>query len=372
MRISNGKEELELERKAEGLQIRLTATQFSPSALTELPAPARAEKEGDDWLIFYPVSKESQSLSALIQGARSRLERLSLAQKLTMISKIEDEMDLPFLHPENILLEGSWFQVIHHGLKGEMTPMAMTEGAFLDSYKALILNIFNPKSPFESLIYGELPTSDEWLLQLSSCESTSEINRFIDQEAARETRKVNQREMRVSRLRYRFFQWIVPVALLLCLAAGWFAYSFRHDAEKQRTIVTAQTSFLTDNYAQAQADLEGFALTDLPKSARYVLAVSSVNLSDLTLNQKESILNNLSPKTDDNTLNYWSDTGRGDFDKALDLAKNLGDTQLTLLAYTNLYESAKLDTTMNGEKKQKLMTEYEKQIDELTKTLAEE
>lgn len=99
------------------------------------------------------------------------------------------------------------------------------------------------------------------------------------------------------------------------------------------------------------------------------MAASSVNLSDLNLNQKQSILNNLSTKSDDNTLNYWIYTGRGDFNQALDLAQNLGDDQLTLLAYSNLYDSTKLNATMNGDKKQQLLSEYSQKIEDLKKKL---
>ena len=61
--------------------------------------------------------------------------------------------------------------------------------------------------------------------------------------------------------------------------------------------------------------------------------------------------------------------GRGEFEKALNLAQNLGDEQLTLLAYTDLYQATKLNDKMAGAKKQKRLADYSKQIDELTKKL---
>ncbi|GAB2024479.1 hypothetical protein OfM1_05500 [Lactovum odontotermitis] len=199
--------------------------------------------------------------------------------------------------------------------------------------------------------------------------SLPEVIAFIDQEVQKEADKVAQKITPVSKRRYRFFKYFGVLAIVAALVLGGLTYSYVSNNKKQAAIITAQTSFLTNNYAQTQTDLEKYSLKSLPKSARYVLAVSSVNLSDLTLTQKEAILNTVSTKSDDNTLNYWGYTGRGDFDQALNLAKNLGDTQLTLLAYTNLYEVTKLNSTMDGEKKQKLMEEYDKQIQELTKSL---
>ncbi|HBC90544.1 MAG TPA: type VII secretion protein EssB, partial [Lactococcus sp.] len=96
---------------------------------------------------------------------------------------------------------------------------------------------------------------------------------------------------------------------------------------------------------------------------------SSIHLADLSQTQKAAILNNISSTTDDNTLNYWIYQGRGEFEKSLNLAKNIGDDQLTLLAYTDLYQVTKLNSTMNGDEKQKKLEEYNKAIQELSKSL---
>lgn len=159
------------------------------------------------------------------------------------------------------------------------------------------------------------------------------------------------------------------LAFVFALIMGFFFYQYKTSNDKSEAIVAAQTSFITNNYAKTQTDLEKYTPASLPKSAKYILAVSSVNLADLTSAQKQTILNTLSIKTDDNTLNYWVNMGRGHFEEALNLAQNLGDDQLTLLAYTDLYQATKLNTKMAGEKKQKLLQEYTKQIEELTKKL---
>ena len=63
--------------------------------------------------------------------------------------------------------------------------------------------------------------------------------------------------------------------------------------------------------------------------------------------------------------------GRGKFEKALDVAQNIGDTQLILHAYTNLYESVRSNVNMNGSEKQKKLSEYEKKIKELSSEIGE-
>ena len=109
----------------------------------------------------------------------------------------------------------------------------------------------------------------------------------------------------------------------------------------------------------------------MPKEAKYILAASYVRLDSLSDKQKEVILNTITESTDDTIFYYWIYLGRGKFEKALDVAQNIGDTQLILHAYTNLYESVKADINMNGSEKQKKLEEYEKKIKELSAEIGE-
>jgi type VII secretion protein EssB len=153
------------------------------------------------------------------------------------------------------------------------------------------------------------------------------------------------------------------------MAAGVLAWQAESQNRLQTAVVAAQARFIAGDYAGSLGALEDYTAASLPASAKYVLAVSSINLDDLTAAQKQVILNNVSEKSDDVTLNYWIAIGRGEFEHALDLAQNLGDDQLTLLAYTDLYQATKLNTQMPGGKKQELLDEYAKAIDELTAKL---
>lgn len=367
MKLSNNHTSLDFEREPERVRVTLLSTQFKKGALTELPEDVTVEEGEESWTLSYPLPESAQSLSETISKTSSRLERLLLAQKLLSLSASDDELKNPFLHPENLFLESERIFVVHFGLTGLVAPMTQTEEELLNSYKALVLNILTPKSSFEEILSGT--AGDKVSQVLGQCETLEEIQDLITEEVQKETAKVNQKVASVSKSHYRFFKYGGMIGLVLTIVFGILTFSYYRNSQKDNAIITAQTDFLTNNYAKTQSDLENYAPTSLPKSARYVLAVSSINLTDLTLAQKQAILNTISTKSDDNTLDYWVYTGRGDFNKALNLAQNLGDDQLTLLAYTNLYETTKLNSTMDGAKKQALLEDYTKKIEELTKSL---
>lgn len=369
MKISNGREQLEVERSQTLFKVKLLGTQFKDSALNELPETFEITEEEEAVEISYKLPENSISLNSAMHSAKSRLDKLKLAQKLSVLTSLSDQYTIPFLHPENIFLEGEELFVVHFGLKDLITPVEMSQDEFLKLYKALIFNIFHPKNSFESFVSSAQSVNDKFGQRVNEFEDLKELSSFINREVIKETTKVNQKQVAVSKGNYRFFKYFGISAIVITLVLAWFTYSYYNNNQKQSAIINAQTDFLTNNYAKTQTDLKKYSPKQLPKSARYILAVSSVNLSDLARTQKEAILNSVSTKSDDNSLNYWVYSGRGDFNQALNLAQNLGDNQLTLLAYTNLYETTKLNTSMNGAKKQELLDDYNKKIQELTKSL---
>ena len=228
---------------------------------------------------------------------------------------------------------------------------------------------FQSKVTYEKCIEGLPSLKDSFSRQILAAENLEELFSFLNRELTVEKAKIEQSKRLVSKSGFIVYRVLGVIALVFAIIMTFFCYRYKTSSDKSDAIVTAQTSFITNNYAKTQTDLEKYKPEDLPKSAKYILAVSSVNLADLTSAQKQTILNTLSIKTDNNTLNYWVNMGRGNFDEALNLAQNLGDDQLTLLAYTDLYQATKLNTTMAGDKKQKRLQEYTKQIEDLTKKL---
>jgi type VII secretion protein EssB len=369
MRVSNGSTGLDLERGEGVVRVRLESTQYEQAALDELPEGVGVSHEDEGCVLAYPVARGAQSLADCVRQARTRLDRLRLAQKLAGLAALSGRLRIPFLHPENIMVDGQHVFVVHYGLYHLMAPQELTEQDFLGSYKALVINVFSPKDSFESLLSGSGALTDGLIQSVNACGSVQDIITLIDGEAMREASETNRRLVLVPRRWYRVLQIVGVLALVCALVLGWFTFSYHAANGRQTAIINAQTDFLTHDYAQTQADLQGYAVRQLPKSARYVLAVSGVNLSDLTATQKQAVLDTLSTKSDDNTVNYWVCMGRGDFTGALNLAQNLGDDQLTLYAYINLYESTKLNTTMNGATKQKLLDQYNQKIRSLSKSL---
>lgn len=369
MEIRNGKESLTIERQKQQLHVSLRKLQYDADALEIIELYGQSEETEEGLQIFYPLPNQGVIVSDLVKTSLSKLEKLQLAEKICRLSKQQNQYRVPFIHPENLCLDGEQLKVIHYGISEALTPMKIDELLLFKDIKALILHVFHPELPFEQLIQGGIALKDKFSETISQFDEMETLDEFIQNELREQKELIATTQRLVPKTKYLVYRTVGIVGLILATVSGIFSYYFWMASQKQDAIIAAQSNFIVNNYAATQNKLEDYSPESLPKSAQYILAVSSIQLTDLTDEQKESILNTISVKTDENTLNYWIYTGRGNFKDALNLAQNLGDDQLILLAYTNLYQLTKLDSKMDGAEKQKLLADYTKEIENLQEKL---
>ena len=373
MKLFDGQNTLTAERKDEQFIVYLTGTQVNQQELEFIKSNTNLVSSEDEEYAFkisYPLSNTEKSLKSLMLEMKSELERLELILKLKTLSTQNSGYKVPFVHPENIFFIDGYLTFIHIGIRDGIAPMNIDDTLALSQYKALTLAILNPKISYDNFVNGEMSLRDKFSQALSNCDSFEEVLHLVETKLTKERQKEEAALVKVSKGRYRFFKYAGSVAVVAAIAMGVLTViDQKTTIPKQKAIMTAQADFITSHYDKTLDDLKSYQPKQLSKDARFVLASSSINLANLSQTQKAAVLNNISSTTDDNTLNYWIYQGRGEFEKALNLAKNIGDDQLTLLAYTDLYQATKLNTSMNGDEKQKKLEEYNKQIQELSKSL---
>lgn len=373
MKLFDGQNTLTAERKDEQFIVYLTGTQVNQQELEFIKSKTNLVSSEDEEYAFkisYPLSNKEKSLKSLTLEMKSELERLELVLKLKTLSTQNSGYKVPFVHPENIFFIDGDLTFIHIGIRDGIAPMNIDDTLALSQYKALTLAILNPKISYDNFVNGEMSLRDKFSQALSNCDSFEEVLHLVETKLTKERQKEEAALVKVSKGRYRFFKYAGSVAVVAAIAMGILTViDQKTTIPKQKAIMTAQADFITSHYDKTLDDLKSYQPKQLSKDARFVLASSSINLANLSQTQKAAVLNNISSTTDDNTLNYWIYQGRGEFEKALNLAKNIGDDQLTLLAYTDLYQATKLNTSMNGDEKQKKLEEYNKQIQELSKSL---
>lgn len=203
---------------------------------------------------------------------------------------------------------------------------------------------------------------------LHGAKNVTEINQIISDQI--ETQKeIRATELRVvSRKNYFIFKW---GSLLFSLSTILFAlltgiYAFYQLPQIERS-VDAQAKYIAKDYAGVLTALADVSPSLFSQSIKYIVAVSVIQLDHLTSLEKTAILNQLSQESSENRLLYWIYIDRNNLQQALDIAQNIGDEQYLLHVYTKLYLTVKMNDQMSGEKKQKLLKNYQEKISQYSK-----
>ena len=366
-------DKIEIKHSEEKVKVILSPNQFSRQKIDTIEnyVDATVTLEDNGYLtLLYQKPKLSYSLKDLIAEDLSEVKRLELAQKMESISFSEHNFKIPFIHPKNIFLQGSVVKILYFGLEGIMEPIPYTSETFLMTYKALIVSILRPKLDFELLVNGIAAISDSLVQDIVACESYDDVVKYIHEAYDKAYQEEKKKKIAVSKLTWRILSIGIGIFSVTTITLGVVAAYYHFWSNPiQKATINAQSHFINKQYDSVADDLQGVAVNRLSKEAKFVLASAYVRLDNLSEEQKSSVLNTITPSSEDNLLDYWIYLGKGDYKKSLDLAQNIGDDQLTLHAYTNLYEQTREDKNMNGAEKQKKLGEYRKEIEELSKKL---
>lgn len=366
-------DKIEIKHSEEKVKVILSPNQFSRLKIDTIEnyVDATVTLEDNGYLtLLYQKPKLSYSLKDLIAEDLSEVKRLELAQKMESISFSEHNFKIPFIHPKNIFLQGSVVKILYYGLDGIMEPIPYTSETFLMTYKALIVSILRPKLDFELLVNGIAAISDSLVQDIVACESYDDVIKYIHEAYDKAYQEEKKKKIAVSKLTWRILSIGIGIFSVATITLGVVAAYYHFWSNPiQKATINAQSHFINKQYDSVADDLQGVAVNRLSKEAKFVLASAYVRLDNLSEEQKSSVLNTITPSSEDNLLDYWIYLGKGDYKKSLDLAQNIGDDQLTLHAYTNLYEQTREDKNMNGAEKQKKLGEYRKEIEELSKKL---
>ncbi|THE13531.1 type VII secretion protein EssB [Enterococcus hirae] len=317
---------------------------------------------GEELIIHYKKKTYTQCLTQFLEK-KDRLQRLLVAQRLYFLVDFVDSPVHPFVHPENLFVYGEEVVVAHRGFIKAIVPYATDRYSYFKQYRGLVLSILYPKYNYESLIEGSGALKEPFSKKIQEATTISEIHQLIGEQIIRQKVKYEKESCVVKRKKYQLFKWGMIVLAILTIGLGTTTsiYLLKKLPEQER-ISTAKSQFIANNYAGVLGTLKANKVEKLSKETKYIVAVSAVHLDHLTDEQKSAILNHLSQKSEDYLLLYWIYIGRGHFAKALDIAQTFDDNQYILHAYTKLYDTTKTNSTMKGEKKQKLLTKYEKEI----------
>ncbi|QNQ80162.1 type VII secretion protein EssB [Lactobacillus sp. PV034] len=379
--ISDGFNSIEVSKldSAYKRKVILTADQFHLDAVNEYKlflgkndhyfAGEVVKADEDQLELSYQLSNAAIPLPEYVKDL-NRLEILQLISHLYWL--VDEQVDglQPFISPDNLYVMGDQVVVMHRGFSKAITPEQESADQRVKQFKALIHYLFNPKLNFTKLVGGSIALNNTFGQTLAKLDQIDQIKSWVNKNLTNQIKSAHRTQITIKKSRYQLTRWVAIVASLvttamIILALVWGFYTL----PKQNRIIKAQSDYLNNDYSAVVDELNSYQTKSLPQSARFVLAVSYINLDDLSKSQKQAVLKSISQKSSASQLNYWIELGRANYSQALSIAQNIGDNEYILHAYTKLYTATKNNTTMNGSKKQSELNKYRKQINKYIKKL---
>jgi type VII secretion protein EssB len=330
-----------------------------------LCVPAVVEEEDDLFCFSYIVDPKAKTWDDILK--LDRKDKLRLLCNLARFKHCLTTRMTFYLHPDNLIVDDNLIPaLIYRGIRDLVPPYHLDEKSFTIQYKCLTIALFSKKYSYDELMAGSLPQAKdtEFERQVIECENSDSLIQFLNGKYMEEKKATEKNMQVVSKKRFRLYKRLTfsMLALSVILAIP-LAYVGLVKVPFQNHLLEANRSFLALDYNNVIDQLEELEPEDLPDSSKYVLAYSYIKSERLSDKQKETILNNVSIKSDPNYLLYWIYNGRGEFSRTVDLAKYIDDPQLIMYGLIKQIEQVKNDPDLSGTEREKKVQQYQDQYE---------
>nr|WP_240622381.1 type VII secretion protein EssB [Staphylococcus lutrae] len=306
-----------------------------------------------------------------------KIKQLSTNEKLRYllnIAKLDELQNTRYtyqLEPSELHFTKNGLPLLKtRGIRHVIEPLPYTEEAFLTRYKALIIAAFNDKVQFETLVEGHLALYkgtpfDQQIVQAKTLQNLKEI---LQHHYNQQEEKYKQHYTYVQKKRHALYKWgsVVATTLSLVLLA-FLAYMYLSVMKYDAQVQAGYQSFIKEDYTQVLNDYEDLDAKKLDQVALYAYAKSYVetNKQGLEKDNKNNVLNHITPTANKDYLLYWVVLGQGDIDEALNISTYLEDNDLTKLALINKLNDIKNNPKLSSEKRSEETKKYNDRLQDI-------
>lgn len=241
---------------------------------------------------------------------------------------------------------------------------------FLSEYKSLIGYCLQKRYDFEDYRQGGISLLDKnrFLKQIKEAETLESVIELLQREyeevyhekyfCMREVKKGAYAGLRI--------YTVILTVLFVCLAAC-FIYNQEWETKKDKAFLNAYEFYLDRDYVSLIDTVAAIDNRYMDRKMKMILSTAYVRTENLTPEQKENILNDISTVATDKIMDYWIYLGREKAAEAENIAKQLSDDEMLLYAYMKELAILKENTNMDGEEKAARISVLEGEIEKFKK-----
>lgn len=328
--------------------------------------PVSVEEDEDTFYFSFQVDTNKKKWQDIMKLARN--EKLRLLCNTAELNQYIPTRLTFFLHPENVVYDDNLMPaVIYRGIRGLMPPYELNEKEFYKQMQCFAIALFTKKYTYDELYNGSLKNAQdtEFERAVNETENLQQLIAFLQSSYESEQKKT-EREMQIVPVkRFRLFRILagvmISISILLAIPLGYLAFVKQPLQEK---LLAAHGHYLASNYNEVITALDGVKPEDLPNDTKYILATSYIQGENLSDEEKQIVMKNVSLKSETDYLLYWIYNGRGAFDESIDKAKFLDDPRLVMYGLIKKIEQTKSNPDLEGEERDDQLAQLTSELEQ--------
>lgn len=284
----------------------------------------------------------------------NKLPQLAKYQALINIKNLyTDSQRLSIsLNPDNLYFDIN--KMPKAMLRDVYGDVSFDENDFVQQYKAIIGYVLQSKYSFNDYYQGgnNLLNKNKNTAIYVDASTVEEIVDLLNKDYKSLQKKRQLSIIEVDKKQYTILKIISRViAVLLVISiiiAGYFGV-YRLNEEK--VFNRANEFYIKQDYASVIDTLDNTKIGRMNTNIKYVLAIANIKTESLNDEQKSNILSGITLNSDSRVLEFWIYLGKGDMDKSIDIAKQLGDKEYLAYAYMKQKAQVENDKSLSGEER---------------------
>lgn len=275
--------------------------------------------------------------------------------------------------PENIIYDsGMTAYFMYYGVMNSLPPFEKEDARVWLETKALVAAAIDGSRTFDEYVnFHETLALNPIAAEIMSMVDHQSLLGFIKEQLdllkEKELTYVNlpKKKWKISKI------LLSGLAILLIPALIYTLYTLIYEKPRSQAYLDSHEYYLAKKYSEVITVLDPYSVKRMPYVVLYELAHSSVINEELTEAQKKNVLNNITLQTDALYLRYWIYIGRGEAEKAIDLARLLEDGEIITYGLYKRREEIQAESNLSGEEKEQMLKEIDDEVEAYEKLMEE-
>lgn len=267
--------------------------------------------------------------------------------------------------PENLLItEGLDIHFIHYGIKESLPPYEKNEEKLFVELKTTLLVLLDGEYRFvEYMNFTDtmkLSARAKKLLETNTMEALlSCVEAWIheEEERAKQVHMVPKKKWRLQKSVFFAVAGLLVPTIIFTIYVLFFLHP-RHDA-----FIASNEAYINGNPSEVITALEPYNPSQMPRVVQYQLAQSYIANEDLNMDQTANIQNTVALQTEALYFDFWITVGRGDYEEANEIARQLQDGELEMYANLKWRDAVRQNTSLSGDDREELLNDIQADID---------